>query len=157
MDPLSITTTVFALCSAVEHLIAIGGRYKDAGKTIANIKKDCNETLDILEDYQRQLSRRRSELAHSERVHSLQLESSLKKSCNNLIKDVNKLRKELERISSPPETRGDLVLNHLRRVMNLFPLQQAHAAVKERIKDFQYQQLCLDRYVNRMARHLRLP
>ncbi|KAM0235910.1 hypothetical protein ACHAP5_009556 [Fusarium lateritium] len=144
MDPLSITTTVFALCTAVEHLITIGGRYKDAGKTIAGIKKDCNKTIDILEDYQRQLTRRRSDLEESERVHSKRLECSLKESCNDLIKDISKLRKELERVTSPPKTKGDLVLSHVRQVLNLYPLQKAHAAVKEKIEYFEQQQVCLD-------------
>lgn len=145
MDPLSIITSVFALCTAVENLIEIGGRFGNPGRTIANIGHNCDKTLEILQHYQRYLERRCIELEPNEKADSIHLESTLERSCSGLIRDVEKLGQELRRIESPAETHGDLLLNHVRRLMYLLPLQQVHATVKERFKDFEQQQSCLDR------------
>ncbi|RMI94241.1 hypothetical protein CDV36_016489, partial [Fusarium kuroshium] len=144
MDPLSIITTVFALCTAVENLIAIGGRFGNPSRTIADIGHNCDKTLEILQHYQRYLERRCAELEPNERADSIHLENALERSCSDLIRDVEKLGQELRRDGSPAETRGDLLLNHVQRLVSLPSLRQAHATVKERLKDFEQQQSCLD-------------
>ncbi|RMI96038.1 hypothetical protein CDV36_016366 [Fusarium kuroshium] len=92
------------------------------------------------------LEKRCNELEPNERADSIHLESTLERSCSSLIRDVEKLSQELRRVESPAETRGDLLLNHIHRLLSLPSLQQAHATVKARFKDFEQQQSCLDRH-----------
>ncbi|KAH6881161.1 ankyrin repeat-containing domain protein [Thelonectria olida] len=136
MDPLSITTSIITLYNAAAQLNEIRRHHSDADGTLAEIQHDCYRVLEILRHFRPLLRQRRELLQPDERFNSVTLEKSLEEDCNHLIQEVNKLLKDLAKLSSPPETRGELLWSHVKRHVNLRRLQHAHATIKETFQKF---------------------
>ncbi|KAI3573170.1 ankyrin repeat-containing domain protein [Fusarium oxysporum f. sp. albedinis] len=144
MDPVSIATTIFTLGAVVAELKKIGTRYANASLTLGLIQHDCSQLHIILHDFEALLQRRRNTVSSVEdEVNFRRLESLLTDTCNDITKDIDKLHNQLQTISTS-KTQGEFLVNHVKVYLKLRSLQQAHAAIKEKLRNFQVQKSSWD-------------
>jgi hypothetical protein len=145
MDPISVAATITTLYEVVVELNKIKRRFANAGRTLSLILHDCDQILTILQHF-KDLLQRRSQLVPPavDGINFLRLQTLLVKNCNELTQDVKNLGNQLKTFTGS-ETRGEFLMNYVRMYTKLRPLEQAHTAIGERLKDFRAQKSSWDR------------
>ncbi|KAF4946628.1 hypothetical protein FSARC_14146 [Fusarium sarcochroum] len=144
MDPLSIATTILTLGAVVTELNKITTRYANASRTLILIQHDCDQTLTLLHHFAGLMEQRRNLVPPTVDSNDfLRLQSLLLKSCIELTEDINKLCEQIEGFTTC-DTRGDLLLNHVKLLIKLRSLEQSHTAISKRLKEFQDQKSSWD-------------
>jgi hypothetical protein len=154
LDPFTILATINTLTSILVELNKLRERYANAGARLDLIQHDCDQIRTILHHFSDLLAQRNRLVPASDDGISLaRLEELLINNCDKLKGDADKLHRQLRKMSKP-ENRGEHLMNHVKLLVKLRPLQQSHDAIKERLKEFQHQKLSWDRQVS-SQRHQR--
>ncbi|KAJ4249746.1 hypothetical protein NW762_012087 [Fusarium torreyae] len=144
MDPLSITTTILTLGTVLTELNKITTRYANASRTLVLIKSNCDQSITLLNHFAGLLEQRRNLIPPIvDSDDFLRLQKLLVKGCNELKQDIKELREQIEEFTTC-DTRGELLLNHIKLFTKLRPFEQAHTAIEKRLKDFQDQRSSWD-------------
>ncbi|KAI3573401.1 ankyrin repeat-containing domain protein [Fusarium oxysporum f. sp. albedinis] len=144
LDPFTILATINTLTSILVELNKLRERYANAGARLDLIQHDCDQIRTILHHFSDLLAQRHRLVPASDDGISLaRLEELLINNCDKLKGDADKLHRQLRKMSKP-ENRGEHLMNHVKLLVKLRPLQQSHDAIKERLKEFQHQKLSWD-------------
>lgn len=145
MDPVSIITTIVTITNILAELNRIRDLYSNAGGILALIQQDCDQIHTVLHHFKDLLAQRHTLApASDDEVNLIRLEELLVSNCLQLEKDVERLRGQLQKISMP-DNRGELLMNRMKLLVKLRPLQQSHDAIRQRLKDFRHQKSSWDR------------
>jgi transcriptional regulator with AAA-type ATPase domain len=148
MDPISIVTTIVTITNILAELNQVRELYANAGGTLDLIQHDCDQILTVLHHFKDLLAQRhRLVPASDDEINLTRLEDLLVNNCSELEKDVERLRVQLQKFSMP-DNRGELLINRVKLLVKLRPLQQSHDAIRERLKDFRHQKSSWDRQVS---------
>lgn len=136
MDPLTITTGIITLYTAVWQLEKLRESYTNVPEIIKSLERDCDGTLRIILHTKYRLDRHDRHPSPDDPVNPIDIREEMRKIIALLHPEVEALKAELTTLLRSPETNYDYLKSRLVKARHVHHLQSMHKKIGERLVQF---------------------
>jgi hypothetical protein len=136
VDPLSVTTGIITLYSAVWQLKSLKDSYTDAPEIIRSLERDCDETLTVILHTKYRLDSYDRQLTPDDTFNPVDIREKLRNYIATLHPEAKALETELTALLRSPETNYAYLKSLVVKAHHVRHLENMHKKIVDRLVQF---------------------